>query len=364
MRSLWVALVGLSTALTIVPVAGHEAPSAASSALTIQASSARAVSGTQIVVSGVLTSGTEPLADQRVVLVARDDRTGSAFHVQAGATTVQGGRYRFEFGASRHLVFYVSFAGSADRGAARSSTLTLRVVGRVAITVSPAQPTDVVAGEVRQFSTLLPRESIGKDVLIQTLRSGRWTTVARTPVIARDLSPRSVGYLRWSYRFSQAGRLSLRFVVPATSQQEAGVSRNLSFVVFRWHLLTDLDPSAVSGVSVGKTDGRLGTTEFPDSVKLTRSASAGSVSYDLRGGCSRFLGMPVVYRGQPRSHLVRFIIRTDGQSVFDITASFDKQYQGPVLGDITDRQTLQLFVGGPGTGTVDLWSGAQVLCSW
>lgn len=365
MRKLWVVLLGLSTALTIVPAAAATAVAApGASSLTIKASSTRAVAGTLIVIDGALTSGAEPLAGRRVALVARDDRPGSAFHSLVGATTVEGGRYRFEIGAHKHLVFYVSFAGTTDHLAARSSTLTLRVVAKVAISVSPAQPTDVVAGEVRQFSSLVARESKGKYIQIQALRSGRWTTVGQTLIIGRTLDPRSSGYFRWSYRFSRAGRTSFRFVFPATSQQEAGVSRNLSFTVYRWHLLIDLAPSAVSGLTVGRTDGRLGATEFLNSLKLTRTASSASVSYDLRGGCARFLGTPVVYRGQPRAHLVRFIIKVDGTVQLDRTASLDKQIVGPVLGDITDKRALQLSVGGPGTSLVDLWSGAQILCSW
>ena len=166
-------------------------------------------------ISGGLTSN--PVSGAQVVLW-RELAGQSSFHQFAQTTTDSAGQYTFTMkrgSVNADQQWYVTANGLT------SSTLEQTVNALVGLAAAPHTAT---AGQPVALTGHVTPSHAGQVVLIEQSRGGSWA------VIARPRLSRSSGYTL-SHKFSRAGAVKLRAVLPADARNNRSNSPTLTVTV-------------------------------------------------------------------------------------------------------------------------------------
>ena len=206
---------GSTTQPLCCPTAGCCTPPCVAGSLTIASSPNPSTAGRKVVISGAFVGNA---AAGATVALWRELAGQPSFKQVSQTTTDSAGHYTF---ALRGGTVMADQAWYVMANGVKSATVQQLVMAQVGLSSSSHA---VTAGHSLVLRGHVTPSHAGQTVLIEQSRGGAWHVIARA-----RLSTRSSYAV--SHRFSQAGRIVLRTVLPGDKRNGKSVSRSLTVTV-------------------------------------------------------------------------------------------------------------------------------------
>jgi len=206
---------GSTTQPVCCPTAGCCTPPCVAGSLTIASSPNPSTAGRKVVISGAFVGTTVPGA---TVVLWRELAGQPSFTQVSQTTTDSAGHYTFALGPGAVMADQAWYASA---NGVKSATLEQLVMALVGLSSSSHA---VTVGHSLVLRGHVTPSHAGQTVLIEQSRGAAWHVIAR----ARLGSGSSYAASR---RFSQAGAIELRTVLPGDKRNRKSVSRSLKVTV-------------------------------------------------------------------------------------------------------------------------------------